>query len=328
MQTKLLELLACPTCLGKLTCVAKGTSESGEIETGNLECEQCGKSYPIKGGIPRFVPEDNYAASFGYQWNRFRSQQIDSVNGTEISKKRFYSETGWTPDWLYGKWILDAGCGAGRFLDVASNNDCEVVGIDISNATDAARSTLVERKNVHLVQGSIYEMPFRQHAFDGCYSIGVIQHTPEPLRSVAALPRMIKAGGRIAVTIYERKPLTFLYSKYLLRPLTKRIDKTMLLRAIERSMRFLFPLTNVLFRVPLLNRVFAFAIPVANYVDEPALSSKQRYDWAILDTFDMLSPAYDQPQTEQEVTDALSGEGIIEISRLPNPGLNLVGRKS
>jgi len=328
MQTKLLELLACPTCLGKLTCVAKGTSESGEIETGNLECEQCGKSYPIKGGIPRFVPEDNYAASFGYQWNRFRSQQIDSVNGTEISKKRFYSETGWTPDWLHGKWILDAGCGAGRFLDVASNNDCEVVGIDISNATDAARSTLVERKNVHLVQGSIYEMPFRQHAFDGCYSIGVIQHTPEPLRSVAALPRMIKAGGRIAVTIYERKPLTFLYSKYLLRPLTKRIDKTMLLRAIERSMRFLFPLTNVLFRVPLLNRVFAFAIPVANYVDEPALSSKQRYDWAILDTFDMLSPAYDQPQTEQEVTDALSGEGIIEISRLPNPGLNLVGRKS
>ena len=171
-------------------------------------------------------------------------------------------------------------------------------------------------------------MPFRQHAFDGCYSIGVIQHTPEPLRSVAALPRMIKAGGRIAVTIYERKPLTFLYSKYLLRPLTKRIDKTMLLRAIERSMRFLFPLTNVLFRVPLLNRVFAFAIPVANYVDEPALSSKQRYDWAILDTFDMLSPAYDQPQTEQEVTAALSGEGIIEISRLPNPGLNLVGRKS
>ena len=328
MQTKLLELLACPTCLGKLTCVAKGTSESGEIETGNLECEQCGKSYPIKGGIPRFVPEDNYAASFGYQWNRFRSQQIDSVNGTDISKKRFYSETGWTPDWLHGKWILDAGCGAGRFLDVASNNDCDVVGIDISNATDAARSTLVERKNVHLVQGSIYEMPFRQHAFDGCYSIGVIQHTPEPLRSVAALPRMIKAGGRIAVTIYERKPLTFLYSKYLLRQLTKRIDKTMLLRAIERSMWFLFPLTNVLFRVPLLNRVFAFAIPVANYVDEPALSSKQRYDWAILDTFDMLSPAYDQPQTEQEVTDALSGEGIIEISRLPNPGLNLVGRKS
>ncbi len=328
MWLKLVDVLACPTCLGELTCVADETSESGEIEKGSLKCQQCGKTYPIKHGIPRFVPEDNYAASFGYQWNRFRSQQIDSVNGTEISKKRFYSETGWTPDWLHGKWILDAGCGAGRFLDIASKNDCEVVGIDISTATDAARATLIERKNVHLVQGSIYEMPFRPQAFDGCYSIGVIQHTPEPRRAVAALPRMIKAGGRLAVTIYERKPFTLLYSKYLLRPFTKRVDKTRLLRAIETSMRFFFPLTNVLFRVPLLNRVFAFAIPVANYVNEPALSSKQRYDWAILDTFDMLSPAYDQPQTEQEVTDALSGEGVVEISRLPNPGLNLVGRKS
>jgi len=328
MWLKLVEVLACPTCVGKLTCVATETYASGEIGTGTLECEPCGKSYAIRDGIPRFVPEDNYAASFGFQWNRFRSQQIDSVNGTDISKKRFYSETGWTPDWLNGKWILDAGCGAGRFLDVASKTEGQVVGIDISNATDAARSTLSGRKNVHLVQGSIYEMPFRSQTFEGCYSIGVIQHTPEPRRAVSALPRMIKGGGRIAVTIYERKLFTLLYSKYLLRPLTKRIDKKTLLSAIEKSMPFLFPLTNVLFRVPLLNRVFAFAIPVANYVHEPALSSKQRYDWAILDTFDMLSPEYDQPQTEREVTDALKSEGIVEISRLPNSGLNLVGRKS
>lgn len=328
MWLKLVDVLACPGCLGKLACAAETTSASGEIETGALECQQCGKSYPIKGAIPRFVPTDSYAASFGYQWNRFRSQQIDSLNGTDISKKRFYSETGWTPDWLHGKWILDAGCGAGRFLDVASNSDCEVVGIDISNATDAARSTLIARKNVHLVQGSIYEMPFRPQTFDGCYSIGVIQHTPEPRRAVAALTRMIKTGGRIAVTIYERKPFTLLYSKYLLRPLTKRIDKQTLLRVIETSMRFLFPLTNVLFRVPLLNRVFAFAIPVANYVDEPALSSKQRYDWAVLDTFDMLSPEYDQPQTQNEVTKVLAAAGIDNIRRLPNAGLNLTGRKS
>ncbi len=174
MWLKLVDVLACPTCLGELTCVADETSESGEIEKGSLKCQQCGKTYPIKHGIPRFVPEDNYAASFGYQWNRFRSQQIDSVNGTDISKKRFYSETGWTTDWLHGKWILDGGCGAGRFLDIASKNDCEVVGIDISTATDAARATLIERKNVHLVQGSIYEMPFRPQAFDGCYSIGSV----------------------------------------------------------------------------------------------------------------------------------------------------------
>lgn len=328
MQTELLEILACPQCLGELRCTPSDIGTDGGIETGTLQCTACRKTFPIDRGIPRFVESDNYSSSFGYQWNRFKSEQIDSVNGTGLSADRFYRETGWTAEWMRGKWILDAGCGAGRFLDVASKNECEVVGIDISNATDAARSTLADRKNVHLVQASIYELPFRSGVFDGCYCIGVIQHTPQPRRALAALPRVIKTGGRIAVTIYERKPWTLFYPKYLLRPITKRLEKRNLLRIIENSMPLLFPLTSVLFRLPLLSRLFVFAIPVANYVNEPQLSPKQRYDWAILDTFDMLSPEYDQPQTEREVTEVLAAEGINEIRRPPNSGLNLIGRKS
>jgi hypothetical protein len=33
----------------------------------------------------------------------------------------------------------------------------------------------------------------------------------------------------------------------------------------------------------------------------PQCGGQQRYDWAILDTFDMLSPQYDQPRAQQEV---------------------------
>jgi hypothetical protein len=89
----------------------------------------------------------------------------------------------------------------------------------------------------------------------------------------------------------------------------------------------LFPLTNVLFRLPVAGRIFMFMIPVANYTGERALSRDQRYDWAILDTFDMLSPQYDQPQRQQDVESALSAEGIVDLKRLSNPGLNIVGRK-
>jgi SAM-dependent methyltransferase len=298
------------------------------VEEGVLKCQSGDHSYPITAGIPRFVPADNYAASFGYQWNLFRSQQIDSVNGTSLSSKRLFSETRWSPEWLRGKWILDAGCGAARFLDVVSQYECEAVGVDISIAVDAARQTLAGRDNVHLVQASIYELPFRAGVFDGCYCIGVIQHTPEPRRTLAALPRILKAGGRIAVTIYERRPWTFLYPKYLVRPITKRLDKTKLLSLIKGSMPLLFPVTNLLFRLPALGPLFIFAIPVANYVDEPQLSAKQRYDWAILDTFDMLSPQFDQPQTEPEVTAALQEAGIVDIQRLPMHGVNLIGRKA
>jgi SAM-dependent methyltransferase len=328
MRLKLLEVLACPRCLCALACRAVDHTEDEEIVTGTLVCGECQTEYPIIDGIARFVPPDNYAKSFGYQWNRFKVEQIDSMNGTTLSAERFYSETGWSREWLQGKWVLDAGCGAGRFLDIASGSGAEVVGLDISSAIDAARANLVGRKNVHLVQASIYEPPIRPGVFDACYCIGVVQHTPDPQRAMSTLPRILRTGGRMAITAYERKPWTILYSKYLLRPLTKRVNKQKLLNGIKRTMPVLFPLTNVLFRLPLVGRLFMFAIPVANYVREDALTPEQRYDWAILDTFDMLSPQYDQPRTQQEVEQALGSGGIINLKRLDNAGLNVVGEKA
>lgn len=328
MQLKLLEVLACPECHGPLECDSNETDGSGGIVAGGLRCQACERTYPIARGIPRFVQSDNYSSSFGYQWNHFRVEQLDSCNGTTLSARRLALETGWTEEWLAGKWILDAGCGAGRFLDAAANDAGEVVGVDLSNAVDAARESLAGRGNVHLVQASIYALPFRDGAFDGCYSIGVIQHTPDPLRAVRALPRVLKRGGRIALTIYERKRHTLLYSKYLIRPLTKRMNKIWLLRIIRGAMPILFPLTEVLFRLPYLGRFFQFAVPVANYVNESQLSPRQRYRWAILDTFDMLSPQYDRPQARRQVEDALAASGIVDIQRTPASGLNLVGRRS
>ncbi|HSK70103.1 MAG TPA: methyltransferase domain-containing protein [Pyrinomonadaceae bacterium] len=326
MQRKLLEILCCPKCFADLECVSE--KEDGiEILEGILECSVCKIKYPIEEGIPRFVDKNNYSSSFGYQWNEFKGTQLDSKSGTTQSADRFYSETGWTSDWLKGKWILDAGCGAGRFLDVVSQNDCEVVGIDISSAIEASKKNLADRKNVHFVQASIYELPFREGAFDGCYCIGVVQHTPNPAKTLESISRLVKKGGQLVVTIYERKPWTMLYSKFWLRPLTRRMKDETLLKTIRFIMPVAFPVTDVLFRVPVLKKVCGFLIPIANYVDKKDLSRKQRYEWAILDTFDMLAPQYDQPQTEPEVVKTLSEAGIGEIERLPNPGLNLVGRK-
>jgi ubiquinone/menaquinone biosynthesis C-methylase UbiE/uncharacterized protein YbaR (Trm112 family) len=327
MQTKLLEVLACPQCGGGLTCTAVETDATGEVIEGSLDCADCAKTYPIEKAIPRFVPRDNYASSFGYQWNRFKLEQIDSANGTDLSAQRFYGETRWDKEWLKGKWVLDAGCGAGRFLDVVSNSGAEVVGLDISSAIDAARSNLAGRTNVHFVQASVYEPPFRAESFDAVYCIGVVQHTPDPQQTMQTLPKMLKPGGRIAITAYERKFYTKLYGKYLLRPLTKRIEKKKLLAGIKGVMPVLFPITDLLFRLPLAGRFFMFTIPVANYVHERSLSRRQRYEWAVLDTFDMLSPQYDQPQTQHDVESALSAAGVSDLKRLQNPGVNIVGQK-
>src|SRR5688500_2062429 len=116
MHSKLVDLLACPRCRGALACRATETAGDGDISTGDLRCQACDVCYPIERGIPRFVPSESYASSFGYQWNQFRQEQIDSLNGIRQSERRVRTETAWPLEWLKGKWILDAGCGAGRFL--------------------------------------------------------------------------------------------------------------------------------------------------------------------------------------------------------------------
>ena len=325
MQKRLLDILVCPACKGELDC-SVSLGDAREITEGRLNCAGCGKQYLVTNGIPRFVEPDNYAASFGYQWNLFRKEQIDSFNGTTLSTDRFWSETAWDKNELVDKWVLDAGCGAGRFLDVATTSGAEVVGIDISSAIDAAKENLQGCDNVHFVQASIYELPFREGAFDFCYSIGVIQHTPDPDRSLRSIAAMVKPGGEIATTIYGRKPWTKLYSKYWFRPITKRMDKAKLLTLIRRVMPAAFAVTNVLFRIPLLGKVFMFVIPVANYVHEKQLTRDQRYAWAILDTFDMLSPQFDQPMTEAEAVAPLKDAGVT-VRRSSIDGLNLVGQK-
>jgi len=321
MEKKLLEILACPKCKGELEISAD--NDKGDEE---MHCAVCSVTYPIVDGIPRFVPLDNYAGSFGYQWNTFRKEQLDRYNGTTLSADRFWSETGWTSEDMKGALILDAGCGAGRFLDAASMTDATIIGIDLSNAVDAARENLFDRTNIHFVQASIYDLPFRPGTFDKVYCIGVIQHTPDTVKSLRCIAEMVRPGGDLAVTIYPRKPWTKLFSKYWLRPITRRMSKEKLMAAVERVMPIAFPVTNVLFRIPYLNRAFKFVIPLANYVGEKQLNDEQRYAWAILDTFDMLSPYYDQPMTEAEARKPLSESGI-EVTRLTFYGLNLVGKR-
>ena len=84
MRIKLLDVLACPQCGGALTCTATESDRAGEILTGRLDCTRNAHQFAIEDGIPRFAPRDNYAESFGYQWNNLKLEQIDSANGTNL----------------------------------------------------------------------------------------------------------------------------------------------------------------------------------------------------------------------------------------------------
>lgn len=259
-------------------------------------CSVCNVRFPVLNGIPRFVPKENYADSFGLQWNRFATTQIDSKVGTNRSELRFINETLWNEETLKGKLVLDAGCGSGRFSEIALKFGANLIAVDYSSAVDAARRNLTPHNNL-IVQGNLELLPISNETFDFIYCIGVLQHTSRPDVIIRELLRCLKIGGEMTLTFYENSSWhVLLYSKYLIRPITKRINKLFLLKLISYSSFLWFPVTKILFSLPKpISTMLRFIIPIANYVEFEYRSKNLARDEAVLDTFDMLSPSYDKP---------------------------------
>ncbi len=196
-----LDLLVCPACKSGLALTVH-SQDNTDIMEGLLSCGACHLAYPIRRGVPRFVDDGAYAASFGYQWNRFWDVQLDSRNGTSQSATTLDGTIGWRPKDYAGRLVLDAGVGAGRFAEIVAARGAEVVGIDLTEAVDAAFRHFGQLDNVHLIQADIFSMPFRNETFDLAYSIGVIYHTRDPREAFARVAATVKKGGGLAIYLY------------------------------------------------------------------------------------------------------------------------------
>jgi len=323
MHTDLMRVLACPGCHGALTLEVFREAD-GEVEEGTLHCGTCAARYPIGRFVPRFVPAQNYSTSFGYQWNRFRRTQLDSTTGQPISQNRFFTQSRWSPSEMAGRLTLDVGCGAGRFAEVALGTGARVVAVDYSSAVDACRANLASNGRLDVIQADIYRLPFRSQSFDYVYCFGVLQHTPNVAASFAALTTQLAPGGWIAVDVYPRIPLNLLWPKYWLRPITKRISAERLFPLVTRMVDALWPFSLALGRVPAVGRWLRRALPVANYEGLLPLPPAQLKEWAVLDTFDMLAPAHDHPQTAATVRTWFDQQRLVE-AEVGRSGL-VVGR--
>jgi 2-polyprenyl-3-methyl-5-hydroxy-6-metoxy-1,4-benzoquinol methylase/uncharacterized protein YbaR (Trm112 family) len=317
LRTELLARLRCPRTGSPLRLVeGYGVDSEGEIVEGMLVNADNSAEYPVRGGVPRFVPASNYADNFGMQWNHFARTQLDSHSGHPISADRFWEATGWDRAAMAGRWILDVGCGSGRFAEVALSSGANIVALDYSSAVDACYANLHHNTNLHVVQGDIYALPFAPASFDFVYSLGVLQHTPDVAASFSALPPMVAPGGRLCVDYYERSWRSLLLSKYWLRPVTKRLPKPALFRALQRMVPGLLVVSDMIGAVPLVGKPLRRMFPVANYKGLLPLSARQIREWALLDTFDWLSPEYDNPQSKASARNMIERAGMSQIEIL------------
>lgn len=333
MRIHHLELLACPECRGDLDLQAGAKVVEDRVETGELECRRCAARYPVRKFIPRFVPADNYAAGFGFEWLQHARTQYDSYTGVPVSEQRFFAETRWPRD-LPGERILEAGCGSGRFTEQAARTGAMVVAIDYSVAVEACYASNGRLPNVLVAQGDIYRLPARFDAFDKLFCFGVLQHTPNPEQAFLALPRHLKPGGRLAVDVYKRNDTLRGYigklfgTKYFVRPFTRRQPPERLYRWVNAYVRALWPAARVIHRIPRIGRWLNWRLLIADYRGVYPLKEEHLLEWAILDTFDMLSPRYDYPQTLATVQAWFARAGLEEVEvHYGHNGIEGRGRK-
>ena len=290
-------------------------------DSAQLLCSGCGAVFEVKNGIPRFVAADGYAQSFGFQWNTHRRAQLDSCSGVPISSNRLFGTTGW-PRSLAGERVLEAGSGAGRFTEVMVGTGAEVFSLDYSSAVDANAQNNGAARNLTLFQADILNLPLRPRSFDRVLCIGVLQHTPDPARAFASLAEKVKPGGQLVVDVYRRQMTSMISWKYLLRPFTKRMLQQQLYGLLKKVVPPLVPFTAMLRRVG--GAGAARLSPILEY-SHLGLHGEANREWALLDTFDMYSPAYDLPQSARTLRAWFEKAGFEELDVGYGPH-GLVGR--
>jgi ubiquinone/menaquinone biosynthesis C-methylase UbiE len=106
-----------------------------------------------------------------------------------------------------GDLLLDAGCGEGRHCFGALARGARVVGLDLDRASlRAARGPLRARGSelsrlAGVLQGDAFALPFRDASFDHVICAEVMEHVHDYRAAVHELARVLKPGGRLAVTI-------------------------------------------------------------------------------------------------------------------------------
>lgn len=255
----------------------------------------------------------SYVEGFGLEWELHGHTQYDSYTKTNISATRLFKETGWNRE-LKGEHILEVGSGGGRFTEILASTGASITSIDYSTAVKINRKYNGAKKNVTILQADIYNLPVKKHHFDKVLCIGVLQHTPDPEKSFKEIVKYMKVGGELVIDIYADKGLkTRLNTKYWVRPITKRIPPTQLYVLCKTYVNTMWPVARIIHKIPKAGKIINWSLLIADYRGSYDLPEHLLKEWAILDTFDMLSPRYDKPQTIKTVWRWFREAGLKEV---------------
>lgn len=269
-----------------------------------------GKDIPVRNGIPRFSPDESYSKG---NFERLREEhatlQMDSRNGTTDRRDTIMDRTSWDPEFWKGKLVLECGCGAGPDTEILEGFGAKVIAVDLAGL-DIAQENLGDKKAIQLVQASILDLPFKLQSFDIVFCHRVLQHTPDPHAVLKYILSFVKEDGAIFVHSYARTWIQMCRWKYIMLPFTRKIESAKLYNFVKSYAPTAFKITSFLRKIPGGRVISHFLIPFLNYRHAKqfkSLSDERVMEIGIHDTFDALSPPYDQPISAKDMRKIADG---------------------
>ncbi|XVV17531.1 class I SAM-dependent methyltransferase [Actinoplanes sp. CA-131856] len=99
-----------------------------------------------------------------------------------------------------GTRVLDAGTGTGTVAALAWARGAHVVAVDAEPSMLELTARRVPAAEIH--QAVLPELPFAGGSFDAAVANFVVNHVGDPTAAVRELRRVVRPGGRVAVTIW------------------------------------------------------------------------------------------------------------------------------
>ena len=122
------------------------------------------------------------------------------------SAEEFYPFTAQQLPTSEGCKILDLGCGTGLELQAyyPLNPSAQITGIDLSEKMLWALKQKFPNREITLICGSYFDVPFGEAVFDGAVSVESLHHftKEEKVPLYAKLHRALKSGGTFVLTDY------------------------------------------------------------------------------------------------------------------------------
>jgi SAM-dependent methyltransferase len=207
------DFLVCPVCHRDL-----------DAGTEHFACSTCRRTYAVANGVPLFdLPEPGDASKntrreyWDSGWEaRYAGDhaQLAKLETREDWRAYVGASVAALPTHVQhveageavvrGRVVLDIGCGAGISSATFGYFGARYIGVDhsLNAAIFALRHLRCIEGQGFTVQANAESLPIRSASIDIVYSNGVLHHTPNFVRTLDEVHRVLKPGGKAVIALY------------------------------------------------------------------------------------------------------------------------------